>query len=70
MLLRHLLAIAILPFVMAVAIPVWLARQNHISFVPSENGSRIVVQFVGLWLVVIGLTLDSVTNTDRQTWAR
>jgi len=57
MLLRHLLAIAILPFVMAVAIPVWLARQNHISFVPSENGSRIVVQFVGLWLVVIGLTL-------------
>ena len=57
MLLRHLLAIAILPFVMAVAIPVWLARQNHISFVPSENGSRIVVQFIGLWLVVIGLTL-------------
>jgi protein-S-isoprenylcysteine O-methyltransferase Ste14 len=57
MLLRHLLAIAILPFVMAVAIPVWLARQNHISFVPSENGSRIVVQFVGLWLVVVGLTL-------------
>jgi protein-S-isoprenylcysteine O-methyltransferase Ste14 len=57
MLIRHLLAIAMLPFVVAVAIPVWLARQNHIRFAPSENGLQIVAQFVGLWLLAIGLTL-------------
>jgi protein-S-isoprenylcysteine O-methyltransferase Ste14 len=56
-LIRHLLAIAMLPFVMAVAIPVWLARQNHISFAPSDNGAYIVAQFAGLWVLAIGLTL-------------
>jgi protein-S-isoprenylcysteine O-methyltransferase Ste14 len=57
MLIRHLLAIALLPFVMAVAVPLWLARLNNISFAPSESGWRIAVQFVGLFLLAVGLTL-------------
>ncbi len=57
MLIRHLLAIALLPFVMAVAVPFWLARQNNIRFAPSENGLLMAVQFAGLWVLAIGLTL-------------
>ena len=57
MLIRHLLAIAILPFVVAVAIPIWLARQNDISFALSENVALVGVQFVGFLVLAIGLTL-------------
>jgi protein-S-isoprenylcysteine O-methyltransferase Ste14 len=46
-----------LPFVMAVAIPVWLARENRVGFTPSDNGAYIVAQFAGLWMLAIGLTL-------------
>lgn len=56
MLIRHLLAIAMLPFIMAVIVPVWLARRNNVSFAPSDSG-LIVVQFAGLCLLAVGLTL-------------
>ena len=57
MLIRHLLAIAILPFVVAVLVPVWLARGNIITFAPSDNGAQLVAQFAGLLALAIGLTL-------------
>jgi len=56
MLMRHLLAIA-MPFFMAVVVPVWLARLNNVHLAPSDVGSQIVVQFAGLFLLAIGLTL-------------
>jgi protein-S-isoprenylcysteine O-methyltransferase Ste14 len=57
MLIRHLLAVAALPFVLAVAVPVWLARRNNVSLVPGEDGLQVVVQLVGLCLLAVGLTL-------------
>jgi protein-S-isoprenylcysteine O-methyltransferase Ste14 len=54
MLLRHLLAIA-MPFLMAVVIPVWLARQNDLRFVPSDRNLIVVQLFVVINVICIPL---------------
>ena len=57
MLIRHLLSVAALPFMVAVAVPVWLARSNHISPVLGTSGLQIVAQLAGLFLLALGLGL-------------
>jgi protein-S-isoprenylcysteine O-methyltransferase Ste14 len=54
---RHLLAIAALPFVMAVLIPSWLARRNHVTLALGTTTTEVIAQFVGLCLLMIGLSL-------------
>lgn len=61
MLLRHLVAVAALPFVMTVVIPVWLARRDHIGLSPGATLPLILVQIVGLFLIVIGIVLFAST---------
>ena len=61
MLLRHLVAVAALPFVMTVVIPVWLAHRDHISLSPAATLPLILVQIVGLSLVVVGIALFAST---------
>lgn len=61
MLLRHLVAVAALPFVMAVVIPVWLARRNHVSFSPAATFPLHLVQIAGLLLIVVGMVLFAST---------
>src|SRR5215208_406732 len=56
-LLRHLVAVAALPFVMTVAIPVWLARRSHVSLSAAATLPLILVQLAGLLLVVVGIVL-------------
>jgi protein-S-isoprenylcysteine O-methyltransferase Ste14 len=56
-LLHHLFAIAVLPFTMAVLIPVWLARRNEITLAVGSSPAQIALQSGGLALLLIGLVL-------------
>jgi protein-S-isoprenylcysteine O-methyltransferase Ste14 len=55
--LRHLLAIALLPFVVAVVVPVWVARRNHIAFTAGGDARSMAFQIAGVGLLIIGLSL-------------
>lgn len=56
-LLRHLAAIAILPFVVTVVVPTWLARRNGVTLGLSSSALGVIGQGIGLILIAIGLTL-------------
>lgn len=56
MLLRHFLAVAALPFVVAVLIPLWLARQNGTMLRVADFPS-ILVQLLGIGILAIGIGL-------------
>jgi protein-S-isoprenylcysteine O-methyltransferase Ste14 len=56
-LLRHLLAIGVLPFTMAVLVPVWLAFRNGIVPAVGETAGEAAAQLAGLALLVLGLIL-------------
>jgi protein-S-isoprenylcysteine O-methyltransferase Ste14 len=55
--LRHLLAVALLPFTVAVLVPVWLARKYAISLVFGSSAGRIALQLAGIALCAVGLVL-------------
>jgi hypothetical protein len=55
--LRHLLAIGVLPFTMAVLVPVWLARRYGIFPALGPTVGEVAVQVAGLALLVLGCIL-------------
>lgn len=55
--LRHLVAIAVLPFTVAVLIPLWLARRNVTELGVGSNPGELLVQVAGLALLSLGLFL-------------
>ena len=57
MLVRHLLSVAALPFVMAVVIPVWLARRNGISPAVATDAVALLGQLAGVLVLAVGLLL-------------
>jgi protein-S-isoprenylcysteine O-methyltransferase Ste14 len=57
MLLRHTLAVAALPFTVAVVIPVWLARRNRISPALASDPVGVIAQIGGIIVLAIGLFL-------------
>jgi protein-S-isoprenylcysteine O-methyltransferase Ste14 len=57
MVVRHLLSVAALPFVVAVVVPIWLARTNNISPALGRTVPHIPAQVGGLLLVALGLFL-------------
>jgi protein-S-isoprenylcysteine O-methyltransferase Ste14 len=57
MLVRHLLAIAALPFVVAVAVPIWIARRNGVTAAVRQTLAQGLEQFAGLCLLLVGLAL-------------
>jgi protein-S-isoprenylcysteine O-methyltransferase Ste14 len=59
MFVRHLLSVAALPFVVAVLVPVWLARTNHVSLAIGPSGPATFAQVGGMLLILIGLLLFS-----------
>ena len=67
-LLRHLLAIAILPFSVTVLVPVWLARRNGIALAPGASPPALLAQAAGGAILVIGLILfvASLRRFDRE----
>lgn len=56
-LLRHLLSIAILPFVIAVVVPISLARRNNISLRLSDAPRDLALQFLGVLILGFGIFL-------------
>jgi len=65
---RHLQAVAALPFIVTVVIPIWLARRNrtHIGF--GHGWEALLAQSAGLVLLWIGvwMFLKSVRQFDRE----
>jgi protein-S-isoprenylcysteine O-methyltransferase Ste14 len=57
MLIRHLLSIAALPFVVAVVIPTWIARRDHITLRVGATMPLVLVQIGGIVVLAIGLIL-------------
>ena len=56
-LLRHLLAIAVLPFTVTVLIPLWVARNNGTQFALGSTATAVAIQTLGAVLLAIGLRL-------------
>jgi protein-S-isoprenylcysteine O-methyltransferase Ste14 len=56
-LIRHLLAIAALPFVVAVLIPIWIARTNGVRLALAATTPQAAAQIAGLGLLLVGLAL-------------
>jgi protein-S-isoprenylcysteine O-methyltransferase Ste14 len=55
--LRHLLAVGVLPFTMAVLVPMWIARRNGIVPSLGATAGEVAAQVAGAALLVVGLTL-------------
>lgn len=55
--LRHLLAIAALPFLVAVLIPIWIARGNNVHLALVTTMPQLLAQIAGLGLLLVGLSL-------------
>jgi protein-S-isoprenylcysteine O-methyltransferase Ste14 len=55
--LRHLFAIAILPFTVAVLVPLWLARRDGIMLAAASTPGLFLVQAAGAALVAVGVAL-------------
>ena len=58
-LVRHLLSVALLPFSVAVLVPLWLARTNDVSSALGAGVPQILAQILGVLLLVVGLVLFS-----------
>jgi protein-S-isoprenylcysteine O-methyltransferase Ste14 len=56
-LLRHLLSIAILPFSVAVLVPLWIARRNAVAFAVGGSGPALALQLAGAAALGVGLLL-------------
>lgn len=56
-LIRHITAIAALPFVVAVLIPIWIARTNDVRPALATTTPHLVAQIAGPGLLLVGLSL-------------
>jgi len=56
-LLRHLLAIAALPFTVAVLVPAWIARRNATTLALGSSAGAVALQVLGAALLAVGLRL-------------
>jgi hypothetical protein len=57
MLFRQLVSILALPGVVAVALPVWIARRNHITFIRPHDLASMAVVLCGLAVLAVGVVL-------------
>jgi len=55
--LRHLFAVVVLPFTMAIVIPIWLARRSDIRLATGRGVLELGSQVIGLILLFVGLLL-------------
>lgn len=56
-LLRHLLAIALLPFAVVVLVPLWIAQRYGVTAAVGNSAGSVFLQVVGLALLSCGLAL-------------
>ena len=55
--LRHLLAIAILPFTVTVLVPLWIARRNGVVLRLGPSAAQLALQLAGVVVLGVGLFL-------------
>jgi protein-S-isoprenylcysteine O-methyltransferase Ste14 len=56
-LLRHLIAIAVLPFTVVVVVPVWIARRDAVVAATGVTAGEMAIQILGLAVLGVGLVL-------------
>ena len=56
-LLRHLLSIALLPFTVAVLVPLWIARRSGIAPGLGASAGALALQLLGVAVLAVGLVL-------------
>ena len=54
---RHLLSVALLPFTVAVLVPLWIARSNDITPGIGRTAGQVFVQIAGILVLAVGLIL-------------
>lgn len=57
MLIRQIAAILALPFTVAVVIPIWIARRNHVAFTAPHDARAALAVWGGVALLTIGVAL-------------
>jgi len=57
MVLRHLLAVAVLPFSVTVLIPTWIARANGVQVMWGQSAAALGLQAAGAVVLGVGLVL-------------
>ena len=57
MLLRHLLAIAVLPFTVTVLVPLWIAMRRGIALAPGASAGALLLQVAGIAVLSVGMVL-------------
>ena len=55
--LRHLLSVALLPFTVAVLVPLWIARRGGVEPALGATAGAVAVQLLGLAALGVGLAL-------------
>jgi protein-S-isoprenylcysteine O-methyltransferase Ste14 len=57
MVVRHILAIALLPVTVVAVIPLWISRRTHVTLLLGGSARVILVQLVGTALLALGFAL-------------
>ena len=57
LLIRHLFAIAALPFAVTVVVPLWLARRKEVALMLGGGATHVALQAGGVALLLVGLAL-------------
>src|SRR5436190_19640822 len=68
MLIRQAAAILALPGTVAIAIPIWIARRNHVTFTIPQNAVAALAVLGGVVLGAVGLALF--TASVFYFWSR
>jgi protein-S-isoprenylcysteine O-methyltransferase Ste14 len=68
--LRHAFAIAVLPFMATVVIPVWIARRYDTGFAVGGSFAGLIAQLGGLAVLGVGLALFVASNRRFATEGR
>jgi protein-S-isoprenylcysteine O-methyltransferase Ste14 len=57
LLLRHVISFALLPFTVAVLVPVWIARRNAVVAALGQSVGEIALQLIGIAVFAVGFLL-------------
>lgn len=68
MLIRHACSIVLLPGVVTIGVPLWIARRTHVALIPPHDFRSALLQALGALSLIIGLALFS--SSLYYFWSR